>query len=53
MDNLQINFKRKEMINRTESLSFVYDKLNFNNIVNMSYMFYNCDLLSHLPDISK
>ena len=58
MDNSQIsiiysNFKYKEIINKTESLPFLYDKINFNNIVNMSYIFYNCDLLSHLPDISK
>ena len=55
MDNLQINDKAEEMIYEKEllSLSSLYDKLNFNNIVDMSYMFYNCKLLLLFSDISK
>ena len=53
MDNSQINIKSEEMIYKTESSSSLYDKLNFNNINDMSFMFFNCRELLSLPDISK
>ena len=34
------------------SLSYI-SKWNYNNITNMSYMFYGCSSLVSLPDISK
>ena len=55
MYNLQIIDKSEEMIYKTESLSLssLYDKLYFINIIDMSFMFCNCELLLSLPDISK
>ena len=39
--NSKINDKLKEMIYETESFTSLYDKLNFGNIIDISYMFYN------------
>ena len=55
LDILQIKNKSEEMIceNKIQLLSSFYDKLNFNNIIDMSFMFYNCESLVSLPDLSK
>ena len=49
----KLNYKSKEMIYKSESFISLYDKFNFDNIIDMSYMFYNCSSLLSLPDISK
>ena len=54
LSNLEIDyFLSKEMIYKSETISPSSGISYFNNLVNMSYMFYQCVYLESLPDISK